>query len=405
MQLIIQKFGGSSLATKEKREIAVKHILQTKRDGYMPIVVVSAIGRRGDPYATDTLIDLAHNENSNPDERILAFLLSNGENLSAAVLALHLKAKNCSAVALTGSMAGIVTTENYLDAVIKRIKKDTLLKIVQKKCVVVISGFQGINEKGEITTLGRGGSDTTAVAMGAALSAKKVEIFTDVAGLMTADPLMVPQAKPIPKVSYSEILQMAHEGARVIHPKAVEIAMEFNVPVVIKNADNQDEKTIVSHYQGKKFGEVKDTRIITGITHINNLVQINATAVSAELEEKMFRKLAEEKISIDLINIFPDRKVFTVMANKAEETQEVLQNLEIKVLVIKNLSKVTLIGAGMRGVPGVMSKIISALKRSEIPILQTVDSHINISCLIEERYVEKAMCLLHHEFSLDIETV
>ena len=177
--------------------------------------------------------------------------------------------------------------------------------------------------------------------------------------------------------------------------------MEFNVPVVIKSSDNKEKETIVSHYQEKKFGKMKNRRIVTGITHINELVQINAIAVPSELEEKMFQKLAEEKISIDLINIFPDRKIFTVMATKAEKAKSILHDMKIKVVAVRNLSKVTIIGAGMRGVPGIMSKIISDFKKSEIPILQSVDSHINISCLIEEKYVVKAMRSLHQEFSLD----
>ncbi len=401
MQIIIQKFGGSSLVTKENRESAINHVLEAVKNGYKPIVVVSAMGRRGDPYATDTLLDLAFSENSNPNEKALAFLLSCGESISASIICQNMLEKNLLAVPINGSMAGIITSDNYLDGTIKKIQNDNILKYLREGFIPVVTGFQGVNERGEITTLGRGGSDTTAVALGAALGADRVEIFTDVIGLMTADPDIVPDARRIEKVSYNEVLQMAQEGAKVIHPRAVEVAMEFNVPVVIKSTYENVEGTLVTNFQEDFSEKLNDGRIITGVTHINNLAQIIVFTPASELEDKMFQLLAKRNISIDLINIFPDKKAFTVMADKTKNTINVLEELGVEFEVNKNLSKVTIIGVKMRGVPGVMSRIVTALKKSNVTILQTADSHINISCLVKEENIEKAVCALHKEFSLE----
>ncbi len=401
MDIIIQKFGGSSLADARTREKAAEHVREARERGYKPVVVVSAMGRSGDPYATDTLIKMAEAENKDPDPGTLAFLMACGENISAAVLALGLQAKGIKAASVNGGMAGIGTTEHHLEAMIKKIRKDNLLKMLKKDYVPVVAGFQGINDAGEVTTLGRGGSDTTAVALGAALQASVVEIYSDVSGLMTADPRMVPEARQLNRASYSEILQMAQEGAKVIHPRAVEIAMEFSVPIAIKSTCEDRQGTLISNHKEQFSGELHHRRLITGITHVNGLVQITADIECSELEEKMFSTLAENRISIDLINIFPGKKVFTIPREKADLAIRLLEKLQLEARLEKGVSKVTVIGAGMRGVPGVMLKIVSALKKKDIPILQTADSHINISCLLKEEHVQEAVCALHSAFSLE----
>lgn len=401
MEIIIQKFGGSSLADVKSREKAASHIVKAKEKGYMPVVVVSAMGRAGDPYATDTLIKMAEEEIASPDAKSLAFLMACGENLSAAIFALRLQTKGLKAVPLNGGMAGILTSKDPLDARITKINKDHLMQLVQKKWVPVVAGFQGINEEGAVTTLGRGGSDTTAVALGAALQATLVEIFTDVPGLMTADPRIVPKARRLARASYSEILQMAQEGAKVIHPRAVEIAMEFGVPIAIRSTYEEGwHGTIISHQQQEFSGEATK-KLISGITHVKGLAQITAEIQCSELEEKMFETLAENHISIDLINIFPGKQIFTVIQEKADECDRLLEGLGVKARVEKGLAKITVIGAGMRGVPGVMARIVTALKKQGVPILQTADSHINISCLIREGDVGEAVCGLHNSFSLE----
>ncbi len=400
MPLIIQKFGGTSLVSSDLRGLAADHIIAVVKKGFLPVVVVSAMGRSGNHYATETLINLAVKENDNPDDLTLAFLLSCGENISAALMALLLNKRGYCAVPLTGAMAGIITSREHLDASIKKIEKKGLYKIIKNKTIPIIAGFQGINRLGEITTLGRGGSDTTAVALGAALKAQKVEIYTDVSGLMTADPRIVPEAKNISSISYSEILQMASEGAKVIHPRAVETAMEFNVPLVIKNIMKTNNETVIvnSNYH-HIFTEPVRKKIVTGITSISQLAQINVNA-PLEKSQEMFKLLAEANISIDLINLFPGKNVFTIAEGKAAAALEVLHKLKLEGEVIHNLAKVTVIGAGMRGVPGIMSRIVAALRRADVKILQTADSHINISCLIHETELKRALCSLHEEFFL-----
>ncbi|HHX77985.1 MAG TPA: aspartate kinase [Firmicutes bacterium] len=399
--IIIQKFGGTSLASPDLRGLAADHIIAAVKKGFSPVVVVSAMGRAGNYYATETLIDLALKENDNPDDLTLAFLLACGENISAALLAMLLSKRGYAAVPLTGAMAGIITSYGHLDACIKKVEKKRLYKIIKDKTIPVVAGFQGSNRLGEITTLGRGGSDTTAVALGAALKAQKVEIYTDVSGLMTADPHIVPEAKNISSISYNEILQMASEGAKVIHPRAVETAMEFNVPLVIKNIVKTNKETvIVNNNHHHVFTEPVRKRIVTGITSISRLAQINVSA-PLEISQEMFKLLAAANISIDLINLFPEKSFFTIAGEKVQEALEVLQQLKLEGNVTQNLAKVTVIGAGMRGVPGIMARIVAALSRADVQILQTADSHINISCLIHESELNKALRSLHEEFFLE----
>lgn len=404
MDIIVQKFGGTSLADVKGRKKAARHIMQALKKGSMPVVVVSAMGRKGSPYATDTFIHLARRENPGPDGRTLAFLMACGENIAAAVLALTLQAKGVKALPLSGGMAGVVTTDNYREAMIKKIHKEKILKILDKKLLPVVAGFQGVNEAGEVTTLGRGGSDVTAVALGAALEASLVEVYTDVSGLMTADPRIVPEARPLGRASYSEILQMAQEGARVIHPRAVEIAMEYGVPIAIRSTYEDGQGTLVHNHKEPFPGEQRDRRLITGITQVQGLAQIAASVDCSEAEEEMFKTLAENQVSIDLINIFPGKKIFTIPLENMDLSVKLLKKLKIKFQAERDLAKVTVIGAGMRGIPGIMLKIVSALKQEGIPILQTADSHINISCLIREEYVQRAVCALHRAFSLETDT-
>jgi aspartate kinase (EC 2.7.2.4) len=234
MKIIVQKFGGTSVATHEVRLKAVQKIINAKRSGFQPVVVVSAIGRRGEPYATDTLIDYATDiyQDIHPREKDL--IMSCGEIISAVVMSNTLKSKGYEARALTGGQAGIITNSQYTDADILEIRPDKIYQIIENGRIPVVAGFQGVTADGEITTLGRGGSDVTAVALGEALSASCIEIYTDVDGIMTADPRIVSNASVIQHISYSDVLEMASEGAKVIHPRAVEFAMRSNIPVFIK---------------------------------------------------------------------------------------------------------------------------------------------------------------------------
>lgn len=404
MRLIIQKFGGSSLHSKEIREKAIKHILVARENGYAPVVVVSAMGRQGDPYATDTLLDYLRQGGTLLPSRESDLVVSCGEVISAAVMAIQINSHDVKAVALTGMQAGIVTDGVYNHAEIIRIKKEKILRLAQDDKIVVVAGFQGGSEDGEITTLGRGGSDTTAVALGAALEAEEVEIYSDVDAVMTADPRLVPEAKPIQNLGYQEVLQMSREGAKVIHPRAVDIALQYNLPLRLKKTGSYDSGTLVTHKKAhcdKSF--ISREKVVTGITHVTGLAQVRilAPGIAGSEIETMLQKLSEDGISIDLINFSPQEKMFTVPDTDAERAKKVLSVFGYAAMLNSGFAKVSVVGAGMRGIPGVMARVVSAMNKAHAEILQTADSHLNISCLIPEKSVAAAVKALHLEFHLD----
>lgn len=391
MRIVVQKFGGTSVATPSARELVVKHVLNKINEGYKTVVVVSAMGRMGDPYATDTLLSLLNGKKMEARERDL--LVSCGEIISASVMASLFADKGYKAKAFTGFQAGIITDNNFGNAKILDIKPEKILQALQEGIIPVVAGFQGYTEDLEITTLGRGGSDTTAVALGAALKAECVEIFTDVEGIMTADPKLVNNAKMLDEVNYREVTEMAYNGAKVIHPRAVELAMQHNIPLRVRSTFSDNQGTLI------KLGP---ERVVTGIAHTTHIAQLKIKVPSndKELESKIFQSLAQKGISIDMINIFPDVKVFTLGEDVVSKATEVLKELGVSFEVTKNLAKVTVVGGGMMGIPGVMLSIIEALKKENIDILQTSDSHTTISCLIKEEDVKKAVLALHEKFEL-----
>ncbi|HHV37937.1 MAG TPA: aspartate kinase, partial [Tepidimicrobium sp.] len=243
MKIIVQKFGGTSVSSKESREMAVNKIIERCKAGYKVIVVVSAMGRKGDPYATDTLQGLVDPKTIN--DREMDLLMSCGEIISSVVLASHLSKKNYDTVVLPANQAGILTNNRFGDAQIIDIDPKNIIKHLNANKIVIVPGFQGHNKYGEITTLGRGGSDISAVAIGKALNSNCVEIFTDVDGIMTADPTIVPDAKVLEKMSYSEVYQLAEDGAKIIHPRAVDLAQQFNIPIIIKNTYSDNKGTAI----------------------------------------------------------------------------------------------------------------------------------------------------------------
>ncbi|NLP37950.1 MAG: aspartate kinase [Firmicutes bacterium] len=403
MRLIIQKFGGSSLANPSLRQKVIQHVKQAVNKGYFLVVVVSALGRKGDPYATDTLQDFLAQTVPAPPLRETDLLLSCGESIAAAVVAAELQQAGCNAVALTGWQAGIITDGYFGRAEIKRINKENLLRLLQNGKIAVVAGFQGISEEGEVTTLGRGGSDITAVALGAALEAEFVEIYSDVAAVMTADPNLVPEAKPILHLGYQEVLQMAQGGAKVIHPRAVDIALQYNLPLVLKKTGEDEEGTVVSHQvQRENFSFLDRTKIVTGITHVTGLAQVQILTDLSEVQtEEVLKVLSNAGISIDLISLSPQEKMFTIDAREGKKAAQLMQNLGIEAKIETGFAKVTIVGSGMRGIPGVMVRIVSALNKAKTQIRQTADSHVNISCLVREENVAAAVRALHTEFGLD----
>ena len=398
MNRVVQKFGGTSVATPESREKVVDKIIGIKTNDELPIVVVSAIGRMGCPYATDTLIHFAEQAAGALADREYDFLLSCGEMISAVVMATMLSNKGHKARALTGGQAGIITNKNYKNAELLYTKTKLIDECLEQGIIPVVAGFQGMTEEGEITTLGRGGSDTTASMLGVALKANRIEIYTDVDGIMTADPRVCEKANIIPKLSYNEVFQMADSGAKVIHPRAVEYAMHGNIPLIIKNTFTDEKGTVI--VQSIKDNWNNDNQhLITSIAHRNNRVQFTIQD-PIESDKDLLNEIAQKNISIDLINIFPKYKVFTIDESHQQKLEALLKNKGCSYTLIDKCSKITVIGERMTGVPGVMAKIVQACSKAHIEILQTADSLTTIGCLVKEENTSEAINKLHEVFEL-----
>lgn len=396
MKIVVQKFGGTSVTDDRHREMAAEKIIKAKQDGYSPVVVISAMGRKGAPYSTDTLLNLVKSISGELDKRDLDLLLSCGEIISCAVMCSTIKSKGAACTMLTGGQAGIITNDDFGSASVIKVETERMLGVLKNGIIPIVAGFQGQTADGEITTLGRGASDATAAILGEALQAEQIQIFTDVDGIMTADPNIVSDARVIKSMTYNEVFQFADQGAKVIHPRAVEFAMKGNIPLIIKNTMSDEPGTLIGNYY--KDGIVRP--LVTGITHMPDRTQfyIEDNEDAPVDDEKLFTTLANNKISIDLINVFPTHKVFTVDEDCTEKTSSILKNLDLKFRAIRNLSKISVIGSGIRGVPGVMARIIKALRQNNIEILQTSDSHTTIWCLVRNEDTVKSINALHNEF-------
>ncbi|HHX59640.1 MAG TPA: aspartate kinase, partial [Epulopiscium sp.] len=292
MKIIVQKFGGTSVSTKQTRNTVIKKIINSKKNNNNVVVIVSAIGRTGDPYATDTLINFLKANSDDVNPREMDILLSCGELISAVVLASMLENKGYRAMALTGGQAGIITDDQYQNAEITMTKSAYILELLEKDIIPVVAGFQGMTSSGQITTLGRGGSDTSAAIIATSINADAIEIYTDVDGIMTADPRMCEGAHVIPKISYKEVFQMADSGAKVIHPRAVEIAMNANIPLIIKNTFSNEDGTLITQNipTGKKM-DSKGIKVITGIAHRLGRLQVQLMEGDIE-DENLFQVFA-----------------------------------------------------------------------------------------------------------------
>ncbi len=397
MRILVQKFGGTSLANSESREQAIEKVLEAKKSYDSIVVVVSAMGRLGEPYATDTLLSLIDIQNTKLSDRELDLLMSCGEIISCVNIANLLNEKGLKAYALTGGDAGITTDNKHRNAEILNVDTEHLQNILKEGFIAVVAGFQGKGTNNEITTIGRGGSDTTAALLGAALNAEAVEIYTDVDGIMTADPRVCPTASIIDEISYTEVFQMADSGAKVIHPRAVELARRAGIPLIIKNTFSTAKGTYITQYNKLERRTIAE-KLITSIAHRRSRVQFS---VDGDIDdEKFFGQLADMGVSIDMINIFPQKSVFTIEDEKKSVVLELLKVFNAKYTFVESCCKVTVIGERMTGVPGVMAKIIKSLSSSGIKILQTSDSLTTIACLIKESDLEKAVKALHKDFEL-----
>ena len=398
MKIVIQKFGGTSVSTKENREKVMEKVKESIDNGYSPVVVVSAMGRKGSPYATDTLLSLV-NENFIKENKLAAdLLMCCGEIISSVVMSSDMNSKNIEAFPMTGGQAGLITNKNFGEATLISTNEKEILDVISQGRVPVVTGFQGITENGYFTTLGRGGSDTTASILGVMLDAERIEIYTDVDGVMTADPRIVKSASVIDIISYDEVFQLADQGSKVIHPRAVEYAREGNIPIMIKNTLNDTIGTLIN-----SVGDRKRRRLITSITNHDDRIQVTINLDDNKGNDRyndVLEILAANKISLDLINIFPRQQVFTISKAAKDIVKDIFGKLDLKYTLIDNCSTIALVGAGMKGIPGVMAKIYKTLSESNIEVLQTADSHMTIWCLIHTENLEKAINALHKAFKL-----
>jgi len=404
MKIIIQKFGGTSLSTEERRIKCVKRVIELKKKGESPVVVVSAIGRKGDPYATDSLINLVEVDYSQKED--LDMLMSCGEIISAVIFSNILQKMGFKAKSLSGEMAGIITDNSYGDAQMKYINIKYILDLMKKDIIPVVAGFQGRSENGFITTLGRGGSDTTAIALAVALKAKRVEIYSDVPGLFTADPNIVREAKMIDETEYEELFNMSYHGVKLVNIEAAEIALKSdNISLELKSAFSSEKgtKVLKKVEEGKVDFDIK--KFARAVTHIPGIVQISIK-LKEDIDEdrrrlEIYSSLAEENISLDMFTITSGILIFTINSEYKEKAIEILNKLNVNFRLRDNCAKISLVGTRIHGVPGIMAKIANSLYREKIKILQTVDSHSTISCLIDEKYVKRALKALHKDFHLD----
>ena len=399
MGLIVQKFGGSSVANAEKVFNVASRVIDAYNEGNKVIVVVSA---QGD--TTDDLIEKAKEINPSPSKREMDMLLSTGEQISISLLAMAIEKLGYPVVSLTGWQIGMKTDSSYGQARIKKIDAERLEMELDKNNIIVVAGFQGINKYDDITTLGRGGSDTTAVAIAAALHADKCEIYTDVDGVYSTDPRIVPNAVKLEEITYDEMLELASLGANVLHNRSVEMAKKYHVKLEVKSSFEKIDGTVVKE-------EVKmEKMLVRGVTRDNNVARVAIVGVEDQpgIAFKIFSLLGKKKINIDIIiqSIGRDGTKdisFTVAEDALDEAIAVLEasKEDIKyreLLTKKDVSKVSIVGAGMVNNPGIASKMFEALYEASINIHMISASEIKISVLVDQDMSEKAVKYIHDKF-------
>jgi aspartate kinase len=401
--LIVQKYGGTSVGSIERIHQVADRVVRTQREGHRIVVVLSAMSGE-----TDRLLKLAHEATPTPDERELDMLLSTGERVTIALLAMELRGRGINARSYTGRQVGIMTDSAHTNARIARVTAERIREALEEGIIPVVAGFQGINARSDVTTLGRGGSDLSAVALAAALKADRCIIFTDVDGVYTADPNIVPAARRIEKISYEEMLEMASLGAKVLQTRSVEFAAKFNVPVEVNSSFKEGKGTLVT-----KEDADMEAAAVAGVTGDRNQAKITIVGVPDKpgIAARIFVTVAESHINVDMIiqNISQAATTdlsFTVPRADLKKAvpiiQAVAKDVDAKsVSVTEAIAKVSLIGVGMRSHSGVAAKMFEVLAREGINIMMISTSEIKISCVIDEKYLELAMRSLHSAFGLD----
>ncbi len=400
MRIVVQKYGGTSVANPELIKNVARRVVRTREEGSQVVVVVSAMG-----HTTDQLLELAQAITSHPPEREIDMLLATGEQVSIALMAMAINELGYPVVSFTGAQAGITTDRNHTKALIKKVDPKRVRQALEEGKIVVVAGFQGATDDDEIATLGRGGSDTTAVALAAALKADICEIYTDVDGVFTGDPRVVPTAQKLDFISYDEMLELASLGAVVLQPRSVEFAKQFSVPLHVRSSFND--------HEGTRVGEVswmEKSRLVSGVAHDLNVAKIGLFDVPDRpgIAKHIFKKLAAENINVDMIiqswmHNGKNDIVFTVTRDDLPKALPVVE------IVVKEIgasgmdyndcvAKVSIVGAGMVTNPGVAAAMFEALADEDINIEMISTSEIKVSCVIREDQAVKAVNAIHAKF-------
>ncbi|MED4585215.1 aspartate kinase [Brevibacillus choshinensis] len=404
MGLIVQKYGGTSVGTIERILRVADRIISYKEEGHDVVVVVSAMGK-----STDVLVDMAKQITAYPSEREMDMLLTTGEQVSIALLSMALHTKGYDAISLTGWQAGVTTEAIHGRARIQQINAERIQSELGRGRVVIVAGFQGISDEGEITTLGRGGSDTSAVALAASLNAEKCEIFTDVSGVYTADPRVVPAASKLDSISYDEMLELANLGAGVLHPRSVEAAKKYKVRLVVRSSFTAEEGTYVEEVANMETG-----RVVSGVAHDEDVSKVTVVGMPAKVGtlSRLFNTLADNQVNVDIIiQSSYDAAVtnisFTVASDDLKKALDTLaahqETLGFeKVDYEEGLTKVSIVGSGMVNNPGVAAEMFRVLAEQEISIKMVSTSDIKVSCVIPAHLSELAVRSLHTAYGLDV---
>ncbi|MGC4376177.1 aspartate kinase [Fictibacillus sp. Mic-4] len=404
MAVMVQKFGGTSVGSVERIQNVANRVIQTVEEGHSVVVVVSAMGK-----TTDTLVRLAGEISQKPSQREMDMLLSTGEQVTIALLSMALQEKGYEAVSLTGWQAGIETEKVFGNARIRNIHTDRICRLLEEGKIVIVAGFQGVvSGPDEITTLGRGGSDTTAVALAAALKAEKCDIFTDVTGVFTTDPRVIDGARKLESISYDEMLEMANLGAGVLHPRAVEFAKNYGVKLEVRSSLSMESGTIV-----EEECTVENQLVVRGLAFEGNVTKVTVEGLPNELTtlSHLFTMLAENGINVDIIiqNVNENESMnisFSIDSNVLDNTISVLETnrhrLGFESIVHEDqLAKVSIVGSGMISNPGVAAKMFKSLADQGIMIKMVSTSEIKVSTIVDQEFMIKAIETLHDVFELD----